>query len=80
MSRAALALAALGAAACGPGPVTYARDVQPLVQSRCQGCHREGGIAPFALETYEQVAAQADAMRAATSRAGPRATSRRARP
>jgi hypothetical protein len=29
-------------------------DVAPLVYASCVGCHFEGGIAPFALETYEQ--------------------------
>lgn len=38
---------------------TFSETVQPIVQDRCQNCHREGGIAPFALETYEQVKAVA---------------------
>lgn len=29
---------------------TWYRDVLPIVQSSCQGCHVSGGIAPFALE------------------------------
>lgn len=62
MKRAALLLLV----ACGPRAVTYTSDVQPLISARCQGCHREGGIAPFALETYEQAVAHAEAMRAAT--------------
>jgi hypothetical protein len=32
---------------------TWYRDVLPLVQRNCQGCHVAGGIAPFALESYE---------------------------
>lgn len=39
----------------GPEPLTWARDVKPIVEQSCTGCHREGGIAPFALSTYEQV-------------------------
>ena len=35
--------------------ITYARDVAPIVQEKCQECHMENSIAPFALETYEQV-------------------------
>jgi hypothetical protein len=35
------------------GSVTWYRDVLPLVQENCQGCHVAGGIAPFSLETYE---------------------------
>ena len=34
---------------------TFAKDIEPLVQSKCQSCHREGGIAPFSLVTYEDV-------------------------
>jgi hypothetical protein len=29
-------------------------DVAPLVTEACQGCHVEGGIAPFAMQSYEQ--------------------------
>lgn len=39
--------------------VTYARDVAPIVQSRCLGCHREGQVAPFALTDYDQTAKRA---------------------
>lgn len=34
---------------------TYYADVLPLVQRECLSCHVEGGIAPFALDTYELV-------------------------
>ena len=34
-------------------PVTYARDVAPVIQKRCQECHRPGEIGPFSLLTYE---------------------------
>jgi hypothetical protein len=33
---------------------TWHQDIAPLVTERCAGCHQSGGIAPFALETYEQ--------------------------
>jgi hypothetical protein len=29
-------------------------DVAPLVTEACQGCHVDGGIAPFAMQTYQQ--------------------------
>src|SRR5262245_7749456 len=32
--------------------VTFHRDVLPILQARCQVCHRAGEIAPFALTTY----------------------------
>lgn len=36
-------------------PVTYAKDVAPLLGKHCQSCHRTGGSAPFSLLTYEEV-------------------------
>jgi peroxiredoxin len=36
------------------GPVTYAADVAPIVQARCQTCHRPGQVGPFSLLTFEQ--------------------------
>lgn len=44
--------------AVGSGP-TYYRDVLPIIEDHCQGCHVAGGIAPFALTTYAEVAAHA---------------------
>ncbi len=35
-----------------PGP-TYYQDVKPILDGRCVGCHTEGNIGPFALDTYE---------------------------
>jgi hypothetical protein len=34
--------------------VTFNRDVLPILQTRCQQCHREGQIAPMPFETYRQ--------------------------
>jgi hypothetical protein len=33
---------------------TFYRDVLPILLERCQVCHRADGIAPMALDTYEQ--------------------------
>ncbi len=33
-------------------PVTYSRDVAPILQAKCQECHRPEGMAPFSLSTY----------------------------
>jgi hypothetical protein len=30
---------------------SYRQDVAPILQAKCEGCHRLGGIAPFSLET-----------------------------
>lgn len=34
---------------------SYYRDVLPILQKRCQQCHRKGEIGPFALSDYEVV-------------------------
>jgi hypothetical protein len=39
---------------------TWHQDIAPIVTHKCSGCHRDGGIGPFALETYEQGAAWAE--------------------
>jgi hypothetical protein len=36
------------------GPVTYHRDVLPILQANCQGCHCPGEVGPFSLMTYRQ--------------------------
>jgi peroxiredoxin/mono/diheme cytochrome c family protein len=36
------------------GEVTYAADVAPILQAKCQSCHRPGQVGPFALLTYDQ--------------------------
>jgi hypothetical protein len=80
-ARAAAALAAIGAllvcaAGCGDttpigpggtkGAVLYYRDVQPIVQQHCQGCHNPAGFAPFSLVTYDDASAYAVLMAGAT--------------
>jgi peroxiredoxin len=44
-------------------PVTYSRDIAPILQAHCVTCHRRGQIAPFALTTYRQAAARAETIR-----------------
>jgi len=39
--------------------VTYARDIAPMIQTRCLNCHREGQVGPFALADYDQTAKRA---------------------
>ncbi len=46
-----------GAGGMAPaGAPTWHQDIAPIVHSNCVGCHHEGGIGPFALETYAQAA------------------------
>ena len=35
------------------GAVTFAADVAPILQQKCQSCHRPGQVAPFSLLTYD---------------------------
>lgn len=39
------------------GEITYCNQVSRVVQKNCIECHREGQIAPFALASYDDVAA-----------------------
>ncbi|HTA48283.1 MAG TPA: hypothetical protein VK930_02430, partial [Verrucomicrobiae bacterium] len=35
-------------------PPTFYKDVLPILQDKCQSCHRSGEAAPMSLATYEQ--------------------------
>src|SRR5947207_14986680 len=50
---AALAVSGLAIAADAPNLVTFAKDVAPILQEKCQNCHQPGSIAPMSLITYE---------------------------
>ncbi len=39
--------------------LTYHADISRLVQRHCIECHRDGGVAPFALDSYKDVLAHA---------------------
>ncbi len=41
--------------ACNANAVTYTKDVAPILYKHCLACHRKGQVAPFGMETYEQV-------------------------
>jgi hypothetical protein len=56
-------------AACTPtrvekkeAPATWYKNVGPLVEQKCGGCHVEEGIAPLPLQTYAQVHEQREAV------------------
>src|SRR5262252_3073333 len=42
-------------AAPGAAPLTFSRDVAPILYKSCVNCHRAGEVAPMALLTYEDV-------------------------
>lgn len=48
-----LTCAAAMAADVADGRVTYNRDVLPIFEKNCMGCHRPGQIAPMSFLTYE---------------------------
>jgi hypothetical protein len=52
------------AAATPPG-TTFHRDVVPILQKRCQGCHRSGEAAPMPLLTYAEARPWARAIKEA---------------
>ena len=35
------------------GPVTYSKDIAPILQRACQQCHRPDSVAPMSLLTYQ---------------------------
>jgi hypothetical protein len=59
----ALAFLLFGAAAYAAP--TFHADVEPILQRRCQGCHRPGDIGPMALIRYDEVRPWAKAIRSA---------------
>jgi hypothetical protein len=52
--------------------VTFAKDIAPILQRSCEGCHRPDGVAPMSLVTYEDVRPWARAIKQRTS-VGPKA-------
>ena len=51
--------------AASPKVPTFNRDVLPIVQKRCQECHRPGEVAPMPFVTYRQTRPWAKAIREA---------------
>ena len=37
------------------GVATYHHDIRPIIEARCNGCHIDGGVGPFPLDTWESV-------------------------
>src|SRR5439155_5816749 len=56
------ALLAMGAT---PHSVTFNKDVLPILQKNCQGCHRAGQIGPMPFLTYQDTRPWAKAIKAA---------------
>jgi hypothetical protein len=62
-----LFLCGLAAAADTAAPVTFNKDVLPILQKNCQSCHRPGQIAPMSFLSYESTRPWAKAMKVAVA-------------
>ena len=47
--------------------IDYAENVAPIFVEQCQSCHREGGIAPWAMTDYRMLQAFAPAIKEAVT-------------
>ncbi len=56
-----------GMTAAAATPVTFNKDVLPVLQKNCQGCHRPGEMAPMSLLTYNDARPWAKAMKQAVA-------------
>jgi hypothetical protein len=60
----ALAVGQIAAAQTQSQPVTFTKDVAPILQERCQTCHRPNTFAPMSLLTYEEARPWAKSIKA----------------
>ena len=60
-----LAMAMAAVAGTGTSSPTFNKDVLPILQKNCQGCHRPGEVAPMSLITYKDARPWAKAMKVA---------------
>jgi len=50
-------------AAGGGQPISYSKDIAPLLQSKCANCHSPGNIGPFSFSSYQKVKGHAEMIR-----------------
>lgn len=66
MNRVVL-LAVLSASAIFAAAPTFTKDVLPILQEKCQGCHRPGEIGPMAFMNYQEARPWAKAIKSAVA-------------
>src|SRR5664279_3534411 len=44
---------------CRSQTITYYKNIAPIIQAKCSGCHKPGESAPFSLLSYDDVAKRA---------------------
>jgi hypothetical protein len=62
-----MGLSACSSADAGGEAETYHQDIKPIVDRYCGSCHVQGGIAPFALSSYDQLVGSAEAVRSSVA-------------
>jgi hypothetical protein len=62
-----LTLAFAGLTFAADAPVTFNKDIAPVLQKNCQPCHRPGSIAPMSFVTYKDARPWAKAMKTAVA-------------
>jgi hypothetical protein len=67
MPRGLLFVLFLHSAAFADAEVTFNRDILPILQDKCQGCHRQGEAAPMPLMSYAEARPYAAAIRQAVA-------------
>src|SRR5215468_5024780 len=63
----ALGLVSVASAATTQTQVTFYKQVLPVLQKNCQGCHRPGEAAPMSFLTYDQTRPWAKAIKEAVA-------------
>ena len=60
-----IGLAFVGVLCAADSQVTFNKDVLPILQKKCQSCHRQGSIAPISFLSYQETRPWAKAMKTA---------------
>ena len=67
LALASLAVALAARASDQSSPVTFTKNVLPILQKNCQSCHRPGQVAPMSLISYKDTRPWAKAIKTAVA-------------